>query len=299
MNGKIPIKVKGFIKLQVLKGDKVVRESGTFPNLMTNNGRDRLAGTISWASGGSYCFVGTGNTAPSVTDLSLDSQIAKVARDSNTNTVVGSPDYYHQTEAAFKFPVGDVVGNVAELGFSTTSTDSDLCVRELVRDGGGSPTTISVAADEQLLITYIFRKYVPTGDYTGTTPEGVSWTLRAARAISSTNWTAEQGFHSNTGDVSAYDGALASIEASVPAGSQVGSTASNILTPNSYTPGDYELTYTGTVLAESCNGTIQSMKWFGNIGGVVFQIEFGSALVKSSSDKIDLSFTIGWDEKAL
>lgn len=299
MNIKIPIKVKGFIHPQVFKDGKLVRELKPFPNLMTNRGRDRLAGTSSWASSGSYCFVGTGNTAPAVTDLSLDSQLAKVVRDSGTDTVVGSPDYYHQTESVFKFAVGAVAGNVAELGFSTTSTDADLCVRELVRDGGGSPTTIPVAADEQLIITYIFRKYVPTGDYTGTTPEGVSYTLRAARATNSLNWSATSGFQSGAGDVSAYSGSLGTIEDFSPGGSQVGSTASNVLTPSAYTSGDYALTYTGTVPGADCNGTIQSMKWFGNFGTIVLQIEFGAALVKTSSDKIDISFTIGWDEKAI
>ena len=54
-----------------------------------------------------------------------------------------------------------MVGDVAEVGFFNTS--SVLFSRALIKDSEGNPTTLTLLADEQLFITYEFRKYPTIG----------------------------------------------------------------------------------------------------------------------------------------
>lgn len=302
MNLKIPVHVKGFIKCEALKDGKVVRETDFFPNMITKIGLNRLGETTtSWARSNAWCFVGTGNTAPTINDTALVSQLAK-AQISGTNVTLltpTAPDYYSESQCVITFPVGAVVGNVAEMGFSTTSTDTDLCVRELVRDSGGSPTTISVSASESLRVTYHFRKYVPQGDFIGTTAEGDNYTIRALRALN--DWSAQNSFlaSSNQGDVTAYSGSLAGIESTTPLGSIVGSQGSDVLLPQTYVADSYSLTYAGDVLGSNCNGTFSTLQFFGATAPFTLQVEFDNPQTKTSSDKMHIEFTITWAEKAI
>src|SRR5690606_22222525 len=133
-----------------------VREDGTlynteivadFPNLITDSGLDLLAaGSLNSVVG--KCWVGSGNSAPSVTDTALESEIASTtnATSSSFANNSGPPDYYSYAVKVFRFSTGVAAGNISEVGVG--ATNNTLFSRALVLDSEGNPTSITVLADE-------------------------------------------------------------------------------------------------------------------------------------------------------
>lgn len=135
-------------------------------NLVLDTGLDRMGDNSNYAADG--CQVGSGNATPLNTDTALQVLVA------STTSRVGNPvrssnasPPYSLHRVVFQFGTGAAAGVLAELGF-TMSGSSDLFSRSLIKDGGGSPTTITVLSDEVLQVTYELRWYAPTVDATGT-----------------------------------------------------------------------------------------------------------------------------------
>lgn len=144
-------KARGEFKLSVLRGGEEVSSTPWRPNLITDAGLDALArsGTTGWY----YLAVGTGTSSPAYTDTALASQVAQVAGSgwpSNGGVVSGNTCTHTQV---FTFALGAVVGNISELGIRS-STGGTLATRALVTDEGGSPTSVTVTAADQLVVTY-------------------------------------------------------------------------------------------------------------------------------------------------
>ncbi len=130
-----------------------------FPNLITDNGLNRMGSASDYLGN---CMVGSGSTAPANTDTTLQSQVATTAAiQTETNGNNASPRYGWRRKT-FRFAAGVAAGNLSEVGvgYSTTAVFS----RALIVDGGGSPTTITVLADEVLDVTYELRFYISEAD---------------------------------------------------------------------------------------------------------------------------------------
>ena len=161
------------------------------PNLITNNGLSLLnAGGRAGASNVdgtianfmNSCGVGTGNATPAFTDTAL-TRVAVRSTTTSTDPVwfAGSPTdtvYYTRT---YTFPVGAATGNLTEIGLYVNNqanvANSLLTTRALILVGG-IPGTVTVLADEQLIVTY--RLYVTAllvDSTLTTTQKGVSYTL--------------------------------------------------------------------------------------------------------------------------
>lgn len=179
--------LKGRYKLQRRKAEyladgktrfagAVIEESAWSDNLITNAGKNAI---MTLASGGAnmffHCVVGTGNTAPAESNTSLASYLGYfdfVQAASTTRNSTVAP-YYVKHSATFRFKPGSATGNVAEVGMVLTSSASaainastTLHSRALIVDGVGSPTTVTVAADEYLDVTWELFIY-PTDEGTG------------------------------------------------------------------------------------------------------------------------------------
>lgn len=165
-------KVHGLFKLVVLnKAGNVVRELPWQDNLVTDLGLNVLAtaGTLASGTMGAYLYVGTGNSTPDGSQTNLDNPFTPIALRANEHRTTfnagnsTSPDIqdYISVLERFTFNRGDIVGNVAELGISSSINSSTAAfrTRALVKDENGDPTVLTVTAEDQLIVFYEIRLY--------------------------------------------------------------------------------------------------------------------------------------------
>jgi hypothetical protein len=94
----------------------------------------------------------------------------------------------------YQFPVGAAAGALKELGLSTSSTGS-VNTRALFKDAFGDPTTVNVAADEQLVVTYRMYFTANESDYVlVTTQNAIEYTVTTRVAGLSTGMAAFDGY---------------------------------------------------------------------------------------------------------
>jgi hypothetical protein len=298
---EIPIALKrprfaGHYKLEAVGLDGRVRLLAEFDNIITNNGADLLGNN----SPLTFCSVGSGNTAPSVTQTALTTFVASTSSiNSNTFTSQSTSPYFGTNTVQYAFPIGGATGNLSEVGVGVANNGTNLFSRALILDGGGSPTTITVLSSEALYVTYQLNQYVPLTDVVGNiTIAGVnySYTLRAQNATS-TNWcyrNGDAGGISNGGAI-VYNGSIGAITSS-PSGTPAQASS---LANNSYSTGSFTLSGTATWTLTSGNlsgGVTAASVNFGTSQGSrgQYQIGFGSAIPKDSSHVLTLSFGTSW-----
>ena len=134
------------------------------------------------ASVSRWFIVGTGSTPPAATDTALENQIA------STGTVTDHSHSYSYDEQSDtltfttvntrSFPLGGVVGNISEVGVDFRGLNSPwggrfLQSRALIRDAQGDPTTISLGAEDQLVVVYTLTR-VCNRSFSGTV-NGISY----------------------------------------------------------------------------------------------------------------------------
>lgn len=183
--------VGGHFTIRKLRHDRPPEVVADFDNMILDQGLERTAVAVT-SSHISHCHIGTGSTAPATSQTGLDSFSYSTSSGGNTpsaNTIfaAATPPYVEYITSR-QFAIGAVTGTFSEIGMGWASTGNTLFCRELIRDTGGAPTTITVLADEGLDVEYRFRLYLESTDRTGTvTLSGVpyDWTLRAG---SIANW---------------------------------------------------------------------------------------------------------------
>lgn len=168
-------------------------------NLITNFGWDKLftAAGGALATNGTVLQVGTGNTAPAVTDVALAAFLAQVAGP-NTGTLTSGTDTngaYAGTRLSYAFSIGAVVGNVAEVGLKLETADGSISSRSLVKDAGGNPATIVVTSMDQLTVIYELRYYRQPIDSSGSvTVAGVPTTYLFRTALPQAGTVGNTGY---------------------------------------------------------------------------------------------------------
>jgi hypothetical protein len=142
-----------------------------------------------------YCFVGTGTSTPAVTQAQLDapSHSSGLSVSRGYDFFVDGSEPYTQCPFTGRFAPGAFGGNVnlAEIGIGPNSTNTGLFSRARILDLTGTPTTITVLADEYLDIEYVIKMYPPLIDLTGSVLiSGVNynWTSRASMISSISYW---------------------------------------------------------------------------------------------------------------
>lgn len=305
-------KVAGYYKMEAVKistGDR--RDlTGWFPNIITNGGLDRMATSYDYLN---YCQVGTGSTAPSASDIAL---VSRVGASSGTNawqsgifSVNSTSPYYRITRIVSRLTPGQAIGNLSEVGMGWASTGG-LFSRALILDSYGNPTNITVLSDEYLDVTYEYRFYPEESDITGsiilTGNKGgtYNYTLRCgligthvlqgntSYGNSPVAMNNNYGINATNSQFKAYDGSI---------GALTGTPSGNVLplitaykTVSSYKAGTRTLTSTILLPISGGNlsGGIKSIlfPW----GNVHYQIEFDTAILKTSEDTLSLTFTHTW-----
>ena len=315
--------VQGWYKMEALKVDadgNVIEKSRRlvadwFPNLITNQGLDRLGG----GNNGNIfpsCQVGSGNTAPNVNDTGLVSRIAGTSS-SGAATVTGAqstPPYYGWLRNVYRFSTGTAAGNLSEVGVGWGTTGSTLYSRALVLDLSGNPTTVTVLSDEVLDVTYEHRLYPPTSDATNVVNiSGVDYTFttRAANVTTASNWSMGSNNTPNGGcslgltpspsAVTAYNGTIGAVTA-IPGGSSEGFGSSPTLA--AYTPGNYYRDSTvsaGTSVAVLSGGISALLAVYGRgfPSSGVFQYGISPAIPKTNLQTLTLTFSQSWARKTI
>lgn len=282
-----------------------------FHNNVTNSGLDLLTTST---TRNRACQVGSGNAAVADTNTTLQTFMAGTATSVSQGDVMsgGSP-YYHEYYTRYDFATGAVVGNVAEVGVGPLeTTGTTLFSRELIRDGGGNPTTIAVTNLETLRIHYKIRVYIPSVDVNGTVNGTISggaasrnFTRRALGVNSVTYWGQ---FYAN----SIQNGRTF---ASIPNGNLIttglvaittnpsGGVNSSSASQGSYTNGTYTRNNTVTFGTSVANQANKTLRWgsmaFSSIETGYFQCEFDTALTKTNLQSLTFTLTTSWSRYLL
>lgn len=172
--------VKGRFKFLVRKGDEVVRESEWTDNLVLDNGLRNLGDKNVMA----YCRVGSGSSEPTVSQMTLDNQIASSSSppptEPNQTTGVDAVDEFFWARRVYRFGTGVAAGRLSEVGIGWASTGETLFNRALLRDAKGHKVTVTVLEDETLDVIVELKSYISSTPVTGqliaitTSQEGTS-----------------------------------------------------------------------------------------------------------------------------
>ena len=306
-------KVAGYYKMEAVKISTGERRelTGWFPNIITDGGLDRMATQYDYLD---YCQVGTGSTQPTASDTALVNRVGANSTAGNflsrLFSVNGTSPYYRITRIVHRLTPGRATGNLSEVGMGWASTGS-LFSRALILDSYGNPTTITVLSDEYLDVTYEYRFYPEESDVTGsitlTGNKGgtYNYTLRCAYITSHVlqqntsfgNVPVTMNNKSNISNIGTiynrvYDGSIGALTG-IPSG-----TSENIsyayTSVSSYTARTRTLTFTLAlpISVGNLSGGIKSIifPW----GNVHYQIEFDTAILKTSEDTLSLTFTHTW-----
>ena len=157
----------GEYEVSIANTETKVRKHYCFHNLITDVGLNTFGSSAETMYNNQlrYCQLGSGSSAPLVTDTQLASPLtSKVENDlvrwgsgqTSTSQLTTSP-YYVEYGLTYTFSQGSVVGNISEMGVFTDS--SALFSRALIKDSNGNPITITVTAIEQVTVKYKIRNY--------------------------------------------------------------------------------------------------------------------------------------------
>lgn len=168
----IETKVKGIINIKLIRKG-VCHTDLTFENLILDTFFARFANNNT-VLGSLRCYVGSGTTPPQNSDTALVSTIAQLPQTSSVNNPASLDNINNRVAASrnhqFEFPQGSVVGNLGEIGFVFAADQGGtqaniLNSRSLIKDAFGTPTPLTVTADDQLVVNYTFQLFIPMVDY--------------------------------------------------------------------------------------------------------------------------------------
>lgn len=302
--------VEGWYKFEAVRPDGTKRLlADWFPNLITDAGLERMAGNGDWMR---YCQVGSGNTAPNVLDTALANRIAgSDTQQASINGAQAEEPYFCWRRTTIRFAEGVAAGNLSEVGMGWASSGS-LFSRALILDSEGDPTTITVAADEILDVTYEFRFYPRLTDVTGSvTLTGniggtYDYVMRAASVTSSngsTGWYIGASGESMARayalpGTAVYNGDIGLITGR-PSGTN---TYASSITASPYSAGSLEREFTAAWGPNDGNlsGGIRSFTVKMGIGTFQFRVGLqgtDAAIPKTSDDELSLKFVHSWGRR--
>lgn len=172
------MKVWGEFTLQRRSAGGILLEEKRFRNLITNTGLDQIGLQNSYFS---YCRLSTSTATPTVTDTAMGGTSVATATASpvfvDSNSISGSAPYTATALRGFRFAAGVATGTWSSIGIQPDASDTNTICKTRIRDGGGTPTSITVLAGEILDVRYEFRTEIDTADVTGSI-SGVGFTMR-------------------------------------------------------------------------------------------------------------------------
>lgn len=298
MNAVIDLKVGLAGRYRIIKRDaatdEVTLDTGWFDNLILDLGTNRL----STGDTGSVCVVGTGNTAPVVTQTALVSLVGSTTNiQEGTQGVNGASPWYNWIRRRYRFAAGTATGNLSEVGVGWAT--NQLWSRALIVDGGGSPTTITVLSTEVLDIWYELRLYMNETDVNFQLQIGpVLHTCVLRPAVISTLWAnATNAFNPMTTwntslcRSTVYSGAIGPITG-IPAGTAAIESNNVVLSPYVNNSRQRDLVSTWGLNDGNFVGGIDAARFTTNIGQ--YQVGFTPPIDKTNTKQLTLTFRWAW-----
>lgn len=307
----------------------ITRQIGPFKNLITNQGLNSFGG-INTGFTLQNCFVGNGTTAPAVTDIAMANKLNVLALTAGGTQVMGNnegaPNYSSLTTVTYTFPVGDVVGNISEVGVGRgTLSFNNLTIqllfsRSLISDANGNPITITVLPDESLTVIYYLRAYPNLSDETVAVVDqttGVTHTLKsriyncAAFRNTSSGLIAPIGASSNdqfithTQTTASVPVDLAAVTSATPfTGSTAITAGARTVVILPYVADSYSRTSTITMGLSSANSTlglsgIGVQSGVSSLGAVAIstQILVTPPIMKTALNTLAIDLSISWSRR--
>lgn len=275
---KFQPRVAGKFKITATRPDGSTRiVADWFDNLILDAGLNQIG------SGGvmGYCHVGSGSTAPLVSNTGLQTPVATTSvLQANEQGSQAEAPYFGWYRQTYRFGAGVAAGNLSEVGVGWDVGDA-LFSRALIKDALGDPTTITVLADETLDVAYEIRAYPPLVDqaFTATVGGVLHNCVMRASSVNDSSWNLPYlpGLGSAYGfDVSVYEGPLGTIT-QAPSGAYGGNV---VVTLAGYANNSNKRA--GEAVFPLDNGNID-----GGIGAVRIATQFAGAFQISFSPKID------------
>jgi hypothetical protein len=262
-------------------------------NLVTDAGLNRF-GTVAPIS---YCSVGAGNTTPTVLDTALVNYVAHTTASMTSFGAQTSVPWYGYAVFTCTFSPPGGNKNISEIGLGWSTGGTNLWSRALIKDAGGSPTTITWLAAETLIVTYECRNYPFLDDiHFSTNISGIDYTgvMRCSAVSNGSYWKFFNSFYRMnitpavvTTAPYAYSSTISAIT-TWPSGTSAAGSWSDL---PSYVNNSLKRTGTGVwgpTLANYAGG-IQSVAIFPSNGA--YQMSFSPAIMKTSSDTLALTFS--------
>jgi hypothetical protein len=149
-----------YMAWEILEQSGLIVKSGEQHNLVLNQAADLMA--VHGMDGiTAYAMVGTGTGAPVATQTQLQAELVRTnavpVDESDSITRVSSGVY--DIRRVRQFSAAQVGGQVlGEWGFSPAASGlNNAAVREVFRDGGGTPTPVVLTGTQQLRMIYVTR----------------------------------------------------------------------------------------------------------------------------------------------
>lgn len=290
--------LKGEYKFVVKSPDGTTKETDWIPNLILDQGLDLIGenagSTFLDGAYGGYMQVGTGTSAPNVSQTSLETPIATETNESyGSYENGGSGESYagkHTIYAAFA--QGAVVGNITEVGIGANGPI--LFSRALILDQYSNPVSIAVTSMDQLTVYYRLTITPDTATSTGTVTIGTS-TYNYESALLRANYACQ--FYSAQYNFVCIsyenDAAIAPITDNDMSGTVLDSYAYAFsVTP--YVAGTSELVGTITASPSMWNaaGGIGGLQLYGGLNR--YQMTFSPAIPKTNIQTLTLDVKLSW-----
>jgi hypothetical protein len=295
MNSQPNFRLAGRYKLEVIRSNGERRlVSPWFDNLVLDAGLNRIGGNAPFG----FAMVGTGTTAPAIGQTALVAQVGSTStQQGSVVTGVDAPNGYSYMRITYRFGVGVATGTLSEVGVGWSSTD--CFSRALIVDGGGSPTTVTVLADEELDLTYELRAYWPLSDLTGVIAlDSINYSTRVRTALNGTwndRWASfiAGGVSITSADVSLYP-AQASLSAfgdqsTAPSGT-AGVISGALANNGAYVSNQFYRNYRLTVGLSAYTSPIGAALLTTPLG--YYKVMFDAPIPKSGSNTLQLDFRL-------
>ena len=170
MKGQQQLGIKGGYSLRVFKSDGREVSEKHVPqvnNVVTDMGMQDMIFSTNGAFRSATAVVGTGTMAITETSTVLGSLLKTSPGnfspvddgDSSAFTHTNNGDGTVTTQAVYTigFNIGDFNGDsISEVGLASQNS-STLFAGQLIKDGNGNPTTITILSDEQLVVEYFIE----------------------------------------------------------------------------------------------------------------------------------------------
>lgn len=292
------IGVAGEYNIVVARADGTIEETGWFPNLILNQGLDRLANPA--GSNLRYCQVGSGSIAPAVTQTGLQTFVAGGGNASTPDSYVneGSPSYNTLYTFSYVFTQGAVVGNITEVGVGWLTTGPNLFSRALILDNLGVPTSITLVSIDQLTVYYRLKLVPPLTDATGSftiSSTTYNYTARVAQVGSFAVWPYSTDYLTQPDGVYVFPaGSALGPITGIPTGSLL--SGSNGV-PQSYSPGSYfrDAVWTWSVSQGNAVGGIQCIVFFWvPASTMAFQYRVDTPIPKTNTRVLTITVRQSW-----